>query len=142
LPCSRRFNTLCREDFVGSTDLAAWRQKLMTGWNGVSVEEVISRDDLEMPVGQEVEVLARVKLGDLSPEDVIVEAYYGRLNHKGEFAERETVPMEVQKSDGDKYTFRGLIPCRTTGRFGYTVRVMPSHKRLENRFAMGLVNWA
>ncbi len=142
LPCSRRFNTLCREDFAGSKDLAAWRQKLMTGWNGVSVEEVVSGDDLEMPVGQEVEVVARVKLGDLSPEDVIVEAYYGGLDHQGKFAGRETVPMEVKDSDGDAYTFRGLIPCRTTGRFGYTVRVMPSHKRLENRFAMGLVTWA
>ncbi len=142
LPCSRRFNTLCREDFAGAKDLAAWRQKLMTGWNAVSVEEVVSNDDLEMPVGQEVEVVARVKLGDLSPEDVSVEAYYGRLDHQREFAGRETVPMEVQDSDGDSYTFRGLIPCRTTGRFGYTVRVMPSHKRLENRFAMGLVTWA
>jgi starch phosphorylase len=119
-----------------------WRQKLMTCWNAVSVEEVVSSDDLEMPVGQEVEVVARVKLGDLLPEDVIVEAYYGRLDHQGEFAGRETVTLEVQDSDGDSYTFRGLIPCRTTGRFGYTVRVMPSHKRLENPFAMGLVTWA
>ena len=142
LPCSRRFNSLCREDFVGSKDLAVWRQKLMIGWQAVSVEDVMSSDDLEMPVGREVEVLARIKLGDLSPEDVIVEAYYGRLDPQGEFAERETVSMEVQDSDGDSHIFRGLIPCRTTGRFGYTVRVMPSHERLENPFAMGLVTWA
>jgi starch phosphorylase len=89
-----------------------------------------------------VEVLARIKLGDLSPEDVIVEAYYGRLDPQGEFVERETVSMEVQDSDGDSYIFRGLIPCKITGRFGYTVRVMPSHERLENPFAMGLVTWA
>lgn len=114
----------------------------MISWNEVSVEEVMSSDDMEMPVGREVEVVARVKLGSLSPEDVIVEAYYGRLDHQGEFAGRETVPMEVSDSDGDSHTFRGLIPCLKTGRFGYTVRVMPSHKRLENRFAMGLVTWA
>jgi starch phosphorylase len=114
----------------------------MTGWQTVSVEEVMSSDDVEMPVGQEVEVQARVKLGDLMPEDVIVEAYYGRLDHQGEFAERDTVPMEVKDSDGDSYIFRGRIPCRITGHFGCTVRVMPSHKRLENPFAMGLVTWA
>jgi starch phosphorylase len=142
LPCSRRFNTLCSDDFTGTKDLAAWRHKLMISWNEVSVEEVMSSDDMEMPVGREVEVVARVKLGSLSPEDVIVEAYYGRLDHQGEFAGRETVPMEVSDSDGDSHTFRGLIPCLKTGRFGYTVRVMPSHKRLENRFAMGLVTWA
>jgi hypothetical protein len=38
--------------------------------------------------------------------------------------------------------FKGKIPCVDTGRFGFTVRVMPSRKRLENPFIMGLVTWA
>lgn len=142
LPCSRRFNALCGEDFEGAKDLAAWRNKLMTSWQEVSVVEVVSSDGLEMPVGQEVEVLARVNLGSLSPEDVTAEAYYGRLDRNDDFADRETAVMEAVESDGGLHTFRGRIPCRNTGRFGYTVRVTPSHKRLENRFVMGLVTWA
>jgi len=142
LPCSRRFNTLCRDEFAGAKDLAAWRQKLMTNWQEVSVEEVTYGDGLEMPVGQQVDVMARVRLGTLSPEDVTVDAYYGPLDQHGDFAERETVPLEVVDSVDGIYTFRGQIPCRKTGRFGYTVRVTPSHKRLENRFIMGLVTWA
>jgi starch phosphorylase len=142
LPCSTRFNTLCSGDFAGAKDLAAWRQKLMTGWKDVSVEELTSRENLEMPVGQEVEVIAKVTLGTLSPEDVIVEAYYGRLDHQGDFVGRETLPLDIMNSTGAIHTFRGHIPCRETGRFGFTVRVMPSHKRLENRFVMGLVSWA
>jgi starch phosphorylase len=143
LPCSRRFNTLCRDEFAGAKDLAAWRQKLMTNWQEVSVEEVTYSDGLEMPVGQQVDVMARVKLGTtLSPEDVTVDAYYGPLDQQGDFAERETVPLEVVDSVDGIYTFRGQIPCQKTGRFGYTVRVTPSHRRLENRFIMGLVTWA
>ena len=142
LPCSKRFNTLCSDEFAGAKDLAAWRQKLMTNWQEVSVEEVTYSDGLEMPVGQQVDVMARVKLGTLSPEDVTVDAYYGPLDQQGDFAERETVPLEVVDSVDGIYTFRGQIPCRKTGRFGYTVRVTPSHKRLENRFIMGLVTWA
>lgn len=142
IPCSRRFNTLCRDDFSGTRDLAAWRTRLMTAWHEVSIEEVASGNGLERPVGREVDVTARVRLGSLSSEDVIVEAYYGPLDRDGDFAERETVPMEVMDSVDGVYTYRGRIPCRETGRFGYTVRVMPSHERLENRFAMGLVKWA
>lgn len=142
LPCSRRFNALCTHRYAGSKDLARWRQKLMTGWQGVSVVEMTSVDGLERTVGGEVEVVAQVRLGSLSPEDVIVEAYFGRLNPRGEFAERATVPLAVMGSSDGVYTYRGTIPCRETGRFGYTVRVMPSHERLENRFAMGLVTWA
>ncbi len=142
LPCSKRFNTLCSDEFAGAKDLAAWRKKLMTSWHEVSIEEVTYSGGLEMPVGQQVDVMARVRLGTLSPEDVTVDAYYGPLDQHGDFAERETVPLEVVDSVDGIYTFRGQIPCQKTGRFGYTVRVTPSHKRLENRFIMGLVTWA
>ena len=142
LPCSRRFSTLCRDDFAGAKGLADWRKKLMTSWQEVSVEEVTYSDGLEKPVGHQVDVVARVRLGALSPEDVTVDAYYGPLNLHGDFAERETIPLEVVDSSDGAYTFSGHIPCRKTGRFGYTVRVTPSHKRLENRFVMGLVTWA
>ena len=142
LPCSRRFNSLCSGDFAGSKELAAWRQKLMTAWQEVSIEDLASGNGLERRVGQQLEVIAKVRLGSLLPEDVIVEAYYGRIDQNGEFADRETATLDVEDSDGGLYTYRGQIPSVKTGRFGYTVRVMPSHKRLENRFAMGLVTWA
>jgi len=142
LPCSRRFNILCVDDFAGTKDLASWRQKLMTGWKDVSVAELVSGYGTDMPVGGKLEITARVKLGALSPEDVTVDAYYGRLDSQGDFAERGTVALEVKDSEDGVYTFQGHIPCTETGRFGYTVRIMPSQKRLENCFVMGLVTWA
>ena len=142
LPSSRRFNALCADDYKGARDLSVWRQKLMTGWHEVAVVEVSADGSIERSVGQQIQVAARVRLGTLSPEDVIVEAYYGRLDQNGDFAERETVRLELVDSADGLYGFLGKIPCRETGSFGYTVRVMPSHKRLENRFVMGLVIWA
>ena len=114
----------------------------MTGWREISVEGVSSGEGLEMPEGKELEVVARVGLGSLTPEDVTVEAYYGRLDQNGDFAERDTVPLQAEDSADGLYTFHGQIPCQKTGRFGYTVRITPSKERLENRFAMGLVIWA
>jgi starch phosphorylase len=114
----------------------------MTSWHEVAVAEVVSGNGSEMAVGQNLEVLARVKLGSLGPEDATVEAYYGRLDRDGGFADRETVVMDLVESNGDISTYRGLVPCRDTGNFGYTVRIMPSLDRLENRFVWGLVTWA
>jgi starch phosphorylase len=142
LPCSTRYHTLCSSDFSGAKELAAWRQKLMTSWHEVSVAGITSRDGLEMSVGNEIDAVARVRLGSLSPEDVTVEAYYGGLDPNGDFLERETVTLEATDSADGVFTFRGTIPCAKTGRCGFTVRVTPSHKRLENRFVMGLVTWA
>jgi starch phosphorylase len=142
LPCSRRFNDLCRDEFTESKRLAEWRHKLMTSWHEVSVVEVVSANGMEMAVGKELEVVARVRLGSLSPEDVTVEAYFGHLDQHGDFAERKTISLDVVDSKDGVYNFMGQIPCRETGRFGYTVRVMPSQGKLENRFVMGLVTWA
>ena len=142
LPCSTRYHGLCSNDFSGAKDLATWRQRLMTSWHEVSVAGITSRNDLEMSVGTEMDAVARVKLGPLSPEDVTVEAYYGRLDPNGDFLERETATLEATDSADGVFTFSGTIPCARTGRYGFTVRVTPSHKRLENRFVMGLVTWA
>lgn len=142
LSCSHRFYNLCKDDFSGARDLASWRQKIMTGWHDVSVAEIKGTDTLEIPVGGSLMVEARIRLGSLAPEDVTVEAYYGRLDPQGEFAERETTALEMKDRVDNMYVFKGAVPCVGSGRFGYTVRVMPSHKRLENRFAMGLVSWA
>jgi starch phosphorylase len=142
LPCSRRFNVLSRDDFGGAKDLASWRQKLMTGWQDISVREVTSGNVSDVPVGSELDIEAKVLLGSLSPEDVTVEAYYGRLDQNGDFAERETAALDVVDLKDGVHYFKGKIPCVDTGRFGFTVRVMPSRKRLENPFIMGLVTWA
>jgi starch phosphorylase len=142
LTCSKRYNALSCDDHKGARDLAEWRQRLMTSWHEVAVTEVVSGNGREMGVGQELEVLARVKLGPLGPEDATVETYYGRLDRDGGFVDRETVVMDMVEANGDVCTYRGLVPCRDTGNFGYTVRIMPSRERLENRFVWGLVTWA
>ncbi|WP_028319818.1 alpha-glucan family phosphorylase [Desulfatiglans anilini] len=142
VPCSKRHTELIESDFAGAKDLAVWRQKLMTGWHEVAVEEVLSADGREMKVGDFIEVSARIRLGSLSPEDVTVEAYYGKLDHNGEFAERQTIPLDVAETQEDRYVYSGRIAADGTGRFGYTVRVTPSMNRLENRFVFGLVSWA
>jgi len=142
LPCSRRSNALRSKNYAGAKELAEWRKKLMTSWHEVSVQELAGVHGLEKTVGEELEVVAQVKLGALSPEDVTVEAYYGRVDKDGDFAERKTVSLNFADSTDGLYRFSGKIPCIDTGRLGYTVRVAPSQEKLENRFVMGLIKWA
>jgi starch phosphorylase len=141
-PCSQRYRELCLNDLAGAREMAKWRSKIMTGWQGVSVQEVVSGGSRDALVGDEIGVSAQVKLGELSPEDVTVEAYYGLLDHNGEFMERETLPLKLFGNQADVHEFRGRIPCGKTGRFGFTVRVTPNQEKSENPFVMGLVKWA
>jgi starch phosphorylase len=142
LPCSKRFNTLCHEAFAGAKELAAWRHKLMTSWHDVSVQALAGMHGVEKNVGEKLDVEAKVRLGALSQDDVTVEAYYGRVDQNGDFAERKTVSLKFVDSADGLHTFRGQIPCKETGRLGYTVRITPSQERLENPLIMGLITWA
>ena len=140
--CSRRYRAFSVDNMSGVKDLAAWRRKIMTGWNQVEVVDVVSGGARETLVGDEIGVSAKLRLGELSPEDITVEAYFGRLDNNGDFADRETIALTLFGSSEGLFEFRGRVPCRKTGRFGFTVRVTPSQQRLENPFVMGLVKWA
>ena len=142
LPCTKRYTELCTDGMTGANELAKWRSRIMTAWQDVSVVEVRTGGNREALVGDSIGVSAFVRLGSLLPEDVTVEAYYGRLDHNGDFAERETKALNIFGQTDGVHEFRGRITCKSTGRFGITVRVTPSQKRLENPFAMGVVHWA
>ncbi|MBN1907278.1 MAG: alpha-glucan family phosphorylase [Deltaproteobacteria bacterium] len=142
LPCSARYDRLSKNGFTETKTLASWRQKVMTGWGSVSVIEVRSGDSRDIPIGESLEITARITLGELSTDDVTVEVYFGRLDHKGDFVDRETKELLPAGLDNGVHLFKGFIECLGTGRFGYTVRIVPSKKRLENPFVMGLVAWA
>ena len=82
-------------------------------------------------------------LGELTPEDVRVEIYAGRLNAQREFAQTEVYPLELDGHNGDgTYHFVGTFTCAAAGSHGYTLRVVPSHPDLQNPLEMGLVHWA
>jgi len=142
VPCSFKYIELAKDGFKGAKELAKWRQKLMTTWHQVAVEEVTVMESLEKKVGEDITLRVRVRLGELTPEDVTVEAYYGLLDTKEEFVERETSELDPLEAYPNGYIFQGKIPCKATGKFGFTVRVTPSAKRLENRFTLALVTWA
>ena len=102
----------------------------------------------EVSVGATVQVQATVNLGTLSPDDVLVELYMGRLNSAGEFVEPECVPMRLtdgSPSSGSTGTYRYDVEptaWRGSGQYGYTVRVLPNHPNLSSHFLPGLVTWA
>jgi starch phosphorylase len=141
---SDRFNVLTSNNFAKATEQATWCNKLMTSWNEVSVLELQSDCGQTRTVGQKVSLKAKIALGsNLKPEDVTVDAYYGTIDHQGEFSNRETLIMDLSgTSEYNTYIFEGKISCDRPGRFGFTVRVTPSREKLGNPFVLGLVTWA
>jgi starch phosphorylase len=82
-------------------------------------------------------------LGDIHPESVNVELYFGNLNPAGEIVEGVALPMVlVEKKDDGTCIYEGKLLCLRSGQFGYTVRVLPTHANMSRKFEPKLITWA
>jgi starch phosphorylase len=141
-PSAERYRRLSAEGLKQARALAAWRRGLAGNWSHVKVERVETPDGNALPVGGELHVRARVELGKLTPQDVEVQLYHGLLDSLGEITRAGTTVMAHDgRHDGGAWQFTGTIPCRSSGQYGYSVRVLPHHADLASSFEPGLVCW-
>jgi len=141
LPAHRAGGRLGGNDFAAAKALAAWRRRVRKAWPHVSVriEEPPGRP--EHKVGGTASVVIRAELGNLSPENVTVELVHGPMGSLGEILGWETVQAGLVSSDGNVSMFKAEIPCRVSGRYGYTARVVPRHPELVKPCIPHLVTW-
>jgi starch phosphorylase len=111
-------------------------------WPLVRVVSVAQKTPENVRVGDAVSVSAAIDLGELSPEDVVVELYYGPTAGAHELAHGAIVRMkvEVEESTG-RYRYAGAIPTRESGAHAYAVRVMPYSAAMSHPYETSLVRW-
>jgi starch phosphorylase len=142
IPAAEQGRKLMETEWDGLKKLAQWREKIMYNWSTVAIKDIRTAETTELEVGSVFHVAADVFLGELSPEDVRVEAYYGRLDPSDRFADRFTQPMEPKGPAGDHVTtYEADLRFEEAGQFGLNIRLIPNHPNPEARHAMGLVIW-
>lgn len=143
ISASMRYNSLSRDSMRGAEDLASWRQKIMTNWDQIRINRIDVGNGKPVPVLGRLEIKADIFLNELDSEDVDVEIYFGPLSPRDEFTQRDTVKMKATGSDeNNNYHFHGEIECSRTGKYGFTIRVLPSSQKLETAYTASLVIWA
>ena len=84
-----------------------------------------------------------VELGDLHPDDIRVELYFGSLNSKKVFQTTHTIKMKHESNNAwGNYNFTGEIPCQTTGKSGFLIRILPNHDLIINPYGTGKIIWS
>jgi starch phosphorylase len=141
-PCSDRFQRLRADGGRAVRDLIGWKRRIYQAWSGVRFVEVTTDAAEGMKVGEGLPVTARMSLGILSPDEVRVEVYYGRIDADGLISDGESFPLQRTDASNGLAVFAGNVPLHRVGHAGMTVRAMPSHPELGDKFAMNLVTWA
>ena len=143
LKAHRLYRSLDADGAARARALAAWTARLRNEWSHVRIEKVEQGPANTLPVGTDVRVRAQVQLGKLSPQDVAVEIYVGRVDPAGDIIEAAVQPMEHATQNGSGvWLFETTSPCGRSGMHGVTVRLRPKHPDLAGAFLPGLMCWA
>ena len=138
-----RHNLLAANDGGHARELAAWKERVRGCWPQVRIEAVETPGARQIPVGAGVASRAKIRLGPLSPDDVAVELFAGRLDAHENITGASAVRMQPTSREGDLHVFETLSgPCAESGLHGYTVRVVPFHPISIPVIVPGCITWA
>ena len=152
-PAAVRADTLGAKAGERAKALSGWKQTVTRAWPAVRIISVDTEATL-VDLGASKKVEAVVALGSLEERDVEVQLLHGPVGANEELQPAAMVTMELvgldepapAGSDGGEgknlYRYAGSFPCERAGRYGFTVRVVPSHPDLRTFAEMGCVTWA
>ena len=155
--------------FGPARELAAWKRRVVQAWPQVRIEHV-EAEAAGQALGSALTVRVSVALGELTPDDVMVEVVYGRPDDADEIVSpayaalargalcTPAIPRTPwARPPRREFTlpdppgpppvppplvrYSGEVPLDQPGPFGYTVRVLPNHPLLDSRAELGLVTY-
>ena len=142
VPAARRRKELETDDYERSRDLSDWKQRLAERWSSIELESIDSQDQSDLRVGEELQVRASLRLGEVHPSELSVELYYGGLDDKAEISDAQSIPMNVTNGgENGIHEFEGRIRCDSSGRCGFALRIVPNHPNLASPYELGLISW-
>ena len=142
IPALEQYRKLSANNAELSRQLQVWKERVRSEWQNVEILTVNYEDTKDYYVGKRIPVSAIVSLGNLSPSDVVVQVYYGNVNHRGELDSAVYEPLNYEKSDGHFHHFQGSYLCPDTGIQGFTIRVLPKHDQLVDQSELYMCQWA
>ena len=139
LPAAERGTQLMEQEWDSLKKLAKWREKVMYNWSNVHQEDLHEIPELQVEVPFPVE--ADIFLGDLLPEDVMVEVYAGRMDHRtGSWIGSPGHEAPGESHRRALYRYRCEIVSCGCRSLRDQCPNHPNHPNPESR-AMGLVIW-
>ncbi|MDD4701088.1 MAG: alpha-glucan family phosphorylase [Desulfovibrio sp.] len=147
LRAARRRNMLADDNWSACRQLAAWEKELPARFGTVKIEGMLISgvDNNTMICGEPVSVRLHLDIGEMKPEEILVQLVIGSALIDGNFIDKpEILRLESRVTDngnGGMAYAATYIPTQS-GQYRYGVRVLPFHKYLASPLETGLVLWA
>ena len=119
------------------------KREFYRNWNAIEIKEQNNMNNIAVDAGETIKVSCEVRLPNISPENIEVEVYYGKIKDNGIVEKIAVIPMQMYEENEEerKYYYEAQIELTTGGEYGYTFRVMPKHEMLLDAENLNLVKW-
>ncbi|MCX6154346.1 MAG: alpha-glucan family phosphorylase [Candidatus Kapabacteria bacterium] len=142
IPSLKNFQKLTSNGADGSIQLRLWEDKVKQFWSSVEIIDISIKDNINTYLGKPIHVSTIVALGQLKPEDVTVQVYYGSVNPHNEMIDVNYETLGLIKSEANYHYYEGYYNCPGTGVQGFTIRILPRHDMMVNSADLYLCAWA
>ncbi len=142
-PAAKAFRDLTADAGAAAKLLVTQRARLQSLWPAVRVSPPKSDSSFgSLYVGDAFKAVVSVFLGDLKPSEVRVELCFGPADSQNQIKKHQFIPMAPGADHKDGWhDFEHEMPCRLSGRYGITARVVPAGLTWE-KVSPGFVTWA
>ena len=125
-------------------EFESWKKDLYNNWEDIVItQEKDNLDNITIDAGNNIDVKCKIRLPNISIENIEAQVYYGRIQENGVVDDISIIPMKLIEEDRDAkiYTFSAKVQLTNGGNYGYTFRVMPKHEMLLESANLDLVKW-
>ena len=144
IPAAKSHEDFSRDNCSAATHLSQWKSKMRKDWPQVRIQDVQigNTDRQNIPVGESLQLSARVLLGAVDPKHVRVEAYHGESENGGIKNPAVTILAQSSQNGDGSYIYQGLVPASESGAYGFSVRVVPTNPHLMQEHELRLITWS
>lgn len=142
MPAMMSFANLSTNNFQTLKEFASWKQNIKTNWGKLKIISAESNVAGNLKVGDIIDVTAKVQVDGVEPNGLSVQLLYGIINSEGKLDCFKLLDMSLDPNGDDGvYSYKGQINCINSGKYGYTVRVIPKNELLPHPYEPGLITW-
>jgi len=142
IPSANRGKLLAENNLARSVALAHAKDKLHHKWGNIKVVTIHASGNGHYKVGERITVEALLDIAEIDPGEIAVQLYAGPVNATGQIVNPQVLTMAHAKHLGaSRHLFTVEMDCKSSGRNGYAVRVLPGVADLATPFEPGLILW-
>ncbi len=142
-PAMENYQRITENNAAGALEMVKEKARYNDQRASISIKSPeIHREISDVYVDEQIKVSTEVCLGELTPEEVAVQVYYGPVDAHNNIIESHTEDMEMVEDLGEgHFRYEHSFSCRQAGRFGLTARITPSKHNWGRRIP-GFIGWA